>query len=352
MHCDILPQACLPKTFYNRVSSFVRRPAQTQRIRLMKFVSFVPALLVSSVLGYFSAPAHAGCGSGFCTVNSNWDAQGPAEPGARLGLRYEYIKLDQLYAGSEKTSADKVADHHEIETETLNKNLLATLDYSLNPLWSVSIHLPLSDRAHSHLMSETGESESWNFTALGDVRVINRYRFAQGGESPWGLSAGVKLPTGSIDKTNAAGDAADRMFQPGSGTTDVLLGFFGNWQVLLAEHPSVWFMEAQIQQPINERSHYTPGAQVLLDGGITYGLGTQTNLMLQSNLLIKDRDSGTAAESDDSGGSFLFLSPGFAYAASRALTVYSFVQVPLYQHVNGVQLTADASFAAGIRYRL
>ncbi len=318
----------------------------------MNKVSVIPVMLACCLPGWFAAPAHASCGSGFCTINSNWDVQGgPVEPGARLDLRYEYVKQDQLRAGTKKVSAGEVV-RDEIETETENKNFLATLNYSLNSSWGVSVQLPASDRSHSHLLSETGETESWNFTALGDVRVLGRYRFAPGDTGIWGTSAGFKLPTGSFDKTNAAGDAADRMFQPGSGTTDVLLGIFGNRQTLIADHPAAWFMEAQAQQPLAERADYKPGSQLLLDGGLAYAATAQMNLMLQANLLVKDRDSGAEAESEDTGGTFLFLSPGLAYAVNREFTVYGFVQLPLYQHVNGVQLTADGSFAAGISYRL
>lgn len=316
----------------------------------MKYTIRKPALFVLAVLGFVVSEAEAGCGSGFCVINSNWDVQGPAQSGVHLGLRYEYVKLDQLYAGSDKISAAELVNYPEIETETLNRSLLASLDYTVSSLWSVTLQLPMSDREHSHLLSETNDSESWHFNAVGDVRVLNRVRLAD--ENPWGLSVGVKLPTGSFDKTNAAGDEADRAFQPGSGTTDLLLGLFGHWQALVADHPTTWFVEAQLQQALNERDHYQPGAQLLLDGGLSYGLGTQTNVLLQGNVLIKDHDSGLAAESEDSGGRFLFISPGLAYAVSQSLSVYGFVQQPLYQHVNGVQLTSERSLMAGLRYRL
>ena len=35
------------------------------------------------------------------------------------------------------------------------------------------------------------------------------------------------------------------------------------------------------------------------------------------------------------------ISPGLSYAATETLQVYGFLQKPVYQHVNGVQLTAD-----------
>jgi hypothetical protein len=73
--------------------------------------------------------------------------------------------------------------------------------------------------------------------------------------------------------------------------------------------------------------------------------------MLQANALYKGRDSGVNAEPDDSGQSALFLSPGVSVSLSRDAQLYAFVQVPLWQKVNGVQLTADWSALAGVSWR-
>ena len=45
------------------------------------------------------------------------------------------------------------------------------------------------------------------------------------------------------------------------------------------------------------------------------------------------------------------MSPGVSYSLSRGTQIYGFVQLPLYQHVNGVQLTANWSAAAGVHWR-
>jgi hypothetical protein len=72
---------------------------------------------------------------------------------------------------------------------------------------------------------------------------------------------------------------------------------------------------------------------------------------VQLNAQIKERDRGGEAEAEDSGGSFLWLSPGLSYALGRAAKLYGFVQLPLYQRVNGIQLTAGWTAAAGASWR-
>lgn len=52
-----------------------------------------------------------------------------------------------------------------------------------------------------------------------------------------------------------------------------------------------------------------------------------------------------------SGSKYVFFSPGISYDASHALQVYAYVQLPIYQYVSGVQLTADWAALAGAAWR-
>jgi hypothetical protein len=74
-------------------------------------------------------------------------------------------------------------------------------------------------------------------------------------------------------------------------------------------------------------------------------------LMLQANALYRGRDAGRLAEPADSGGSSVHLSPGASYALSREWQVYGFLQLPLYQNVHGVQITARRALAVGVGTR-
>jgi len=57
------------------------------------------------------------------------------------------------------------------------------------------------------------------------------------------------------------------------------------------------------------------------------------------------------AEPEDSGQRLLFTSPGLSWNLGKKAQVYAFAQLPLYQAVNGVQLTARYSFVAGVSSR-
>ena len=313
----------------------------------------------AALLGAFVMPlsetVRASCGSAFCSINTNWNLQGAwTEPGARLDLRYEYINQDQPMAGSNKVSVGQIPRHHD-EVRSVNRNWLGTLDYAFDPNWGASVTVPVVDREHFHIHNHGGGQipETWNFTELGDVRILGRYQFPAQQSADrlnfFGLDFGLKLPTGKFDVTNAEGDKAERTLQPGSGTTDVLLGAYFR-QSLPLESAS-WFAQGMVQAALNTREEFRPGPRLTLDLGVRYELSQNTGLVLQVNSVFRGRDSGAQAEPEDSGGRFLFVSSGISYALTKDMQVYGFAQLPAYQFVNGVQLVATRAYVLGVSGR-
>jgi len=312
-------------------------------------------LLAASALGAWllaAGPAQAACGAAFCTVNTNWSTQGEwTGRGGRFDLRFEYIDQDQPRAGSDAVGVGEIPGHHD-EVRTINRNWIALIDYNFNPTWGVSASLPLIDRDHTHIHNHHGAQlyETWQFTELGDARVSGRYRFASwdGGLASAGASLGVKLPTGSYDVANNAGDVAERSLQPGTGTTDALIGLFVNGS---RPDGNGWFAQARWESALDSRQEYRPGDRIFADLGYRHGLGGRWTGYVQLNAVFRDRDRGDEAEPEDSGGTFLYVSPGVSVALGSRVQGMLFLQLPLYQYVNGVQLTADYAVTCGLGVR-
>jgi len=75
------------------------------------------------------------------------------------------------------------------------------------------------------------------------------------------------------------------------------------------------------------------------------------SLMLQLKYHAKGGDSGENAEPEDNGHRVLVANAGASWNFSKAAQLYAFVQFPLYQYVNRVQLTAKVAYAAGVSWR-
>ena len=320
----------------------------------MKTPAMKGALLVGALLAPMChQTAQATCGASFCMVNTNWNLQGFApEPGLRVDLRYEYIKQDQPMTGSDRIAFGQIRRHHD-EIRTTNRNWLAGIDYTIDADWGVAATVPLVHRDHAHVHHHQGARihEAWNFTRLGDVRVVGRRQWMTENQeaarlSYYGINFGLKLPTGDRDISNADGQRAERTLQPGTGTTDIVLG--GYYSGVLPFKDASWFAQALWQWALGSREGYKPGRRITLDIGYRHELSDKVGLMVQMNALHRDRDSGREAEPEDSGGRLLFVSPGVSVVLGKAVQLYGFLQLPLHQHVNGVQLVADWSAVIGL----
>lgn len=313
-----------------------------------------PTVFVLGLAGLLLAgSAQASCGSAFCPLNTSWDMQDAVrETGQwRADLRYEFIPQDRLWSGRSHISPAWVSEDT-LERQTYNRNLVATLDYTVDAHWGVSLTLPWVNRGHSHI-ADYGTSntpESTDFSELGDARIVGRYLFGdRPSEHSFGIEFGVRLPSGDDGQKTSTGVEAERSLQPGSGSTDVVAGAF--WSYRPHGQSISVFAHASAQKSVSSRGGYQPGEQYSLNAGLRYALQPKFDLLLQLNALKRDRDSGYAAEPDLSGGKTLLLSPGASYAVTRSLQVYGFYQAPLYRQMNGVQLVANRSLVAGVSYR-
>ena len=80
-------------------------------------------------------------------------------------------------------------------------------------------------------------------------------------------------------------------------------------------------------------------------------MNDQWSFMLQANLLWRGKDSGAQSEPADTGGRSLWVGPGVSYGATRDVRLYGYLQAPLYQYVNGVQLVASKAAVVGVSAR-
>ena len=93
---------------------------------------------------------------------------------------------------------------------------------------------------------------------------------------------------------------------------------------------------------------------IFLNIGLAYPLFRKLDLLAQINFHYKDRDSvgrAPGVEQADTGRETLFLSPGVRYNLTRNMNLYFLMQFPVYQRVNGIQVTSDWNLTSGISYR-
>ncbi|MBS4095544.1 MAG: hypothetical protein KGZ83_01730 [Sulfuricella sp.] len=309
------------------------------------------AALGAGLLAALLPALASACSSGMCLLNSDWESQGLfAKPGLRLDFRYDYLDQNQLRQGTGNAGSFTFPGEREIEHDTTTHHYTLGLDYSPNRVWGINVQLPYLDRAHDTVAAQDSELSASHTRTLGDARILGRYQ----GFSPEmdsGAVFGVKLPSGpyraNFNSGPQAGNALDRSLQPGTGSTDLIVGVyhFGN-----LNHDWGWFGQALYQQAVNTQEDYRPGKSLNLNLGTRYYLSQSVSPQLQLNGQLRDRDRGANGDPDNTGGKLIYLSPGITVNVDRNWKVYSFLQVPLYQQVNGLQLAARWNFSVGMNW--
>lgn len=306
------------------------------------------------VLSIVMPPAWASCGVGTCSVETGQEIQAWQDGlVSRLDLRYDNYTLDQPRYGTRAVNVGQVRRHHD-EVKTRNQNLWLNADVATSRNWGFSVVTPyVLERDHQHIHNHRGRAyhDSWSLSGLGDMRVLGRYQSDLDAKSRsfWGVKLGFKLPTGSTSDRNSAGLQAERMLQPGTGSLDLLVGGYFNQAV---GRGNGWFGSVMMQTPLAIRDQYRPGQALFVDVGYRQKLDAKWSAFLQGNLQVIGQDQGANAEPAQSGGTYFFITPGLQCSLSKNVQLYGFVQLPVYQGVNDVQLTRSYGVTTGLNIRL
>ncbi|MGO4702290.1 hypothetical protein [Dyella sp. 2RAB6] len=303
-----------------------------------------------------AAPGLAGaCSTCGCSLNSDWSSQGYATSlGWHLSLRQDYFDQSQLRSGGDSVSRSSFAypADEEVQRKTINRSSLLGADYGISRYWGLSLQLPYTDRHHQTIAEGDTDISTSDARGIGDLRVLARYQgFSD--DAGIGLQFGLKLPTGRFKQDFAsgpqAGELLDRGLQLGTGTTDALLGVykFG----YLTESIG-YFGQAMAQIAMNARDHFRPGNSLNLNLGLRYLDAGRFTPQIQLNLHGEQRESGVQADRPNSGAVLAYLSPGIGIKITPRLDAFAFVQLPVYQHVNGLQLEPRRLWSLGMQYRL
>ncbi len=307
----------------------------------------------------FAAFACASCG---CTLSADAAMGYSAEAGWRLSFEYDYIHQAQLRTGTHAIGV--VPDGLELERETLNRYLTAGVSYSPTTEWNVDLQVPYVMRTHSTYgdydsSAPLNELSSSRSSSLGDVRLIGSYQ----GLLPThnlGLQLGVKLPTGkygtAIDFYGGpdAGEPLDASLQPGTGSTDVIVGAY-YYRAISQDFD--FTVNAQFQSALRHHmdqpgNDYRPGNATTVSLGLRYEANPRWVPQLQVNLLHKSRDQGALADIQSTAGNVAYLSPGLTMAVQHQVHLFAFAQLPVYSNLYGYQLFPRWTASVGASYAL
>jgi len=307
------------------------------------------ALLFIAVPQY----AFASCGSSSCPIDLS------AFGGGRftLDLSWQYIDQNQPRIGTRTARIGEIPSDHD-EIRTINRITALQFGYRASDRLELSVTAPFVSRSHTHFDNESQEIERWNFAARGDVVTQARVRMT---DHVWAIG-GIKLPTGARNEPAVGGgEIGEVTIEPGTGSTDFIGGMAWRSSVLRETalagsmgHTTLIPFFASATFRVNGRGteEYRRGNELQVSGGTELPIASRLVLIGQINArhLAKDAPGNTGENPNLTGGTFVYVSPGVRARISTALSFYAIVQLPAYQRVNGIQLTARRNLIGGVRF--
>lgn len=316
--------------------------------------SILRLIALSASLGS-AASTGFGCSVCGCSLSSDWASQGYGmSPGLDADLNYQYYDQDDLRSGTGEAdrAAFAIPNEHELQRETLTRSATLGIDFVASPVWGFDLQLPYYDRFHSTIAPGDTELSESRASGAGDLRIAARYQKFDPKQS-FGLQFGLKLPTGQFNQDFATGPQAgmlvDRGLQLGTGTTDLFSGlsYFGRPATFLG-----FFAQATLQQALAARDGFLPSTTLNLNLGVRYLNSSNVTPMLQVNARWDGRERGVNADYADSGDAAYYVSPGATVQLGVHRSLFAFLELPVYQRVNGLQLDPRWLVSVGLRWGL
>ena len=302
------------------------------------------ALAVAAWLALMPVRAMAcACGCGMFSVGMPGLGL-PTASGMAINLQTTFLDQDQAMQGSSKIPLSQSPDKR-INTTFYNLNV----QYQINRSWGIMAMVPYWQRSFdtdANFGAAPAQITNSKVDTLSDIRIEGVYSGFSDDMST-GLIFGLKLPTG----THTA-NGFDRDTQPGSGTTDVLLGGY-QWGSLAPNWS--WFAQGIYRSAVDSSDGYRPGNSLQVVGGVHYdGFRFKDHFapMLQVNYTDRLSDSGINASPANSGLSSVFVTPGVVLDLGRHWMANANLYLPVYQHVTGIQLVPRQVFSFGFTYNM
>jgi hypothetical protein len=327
-----------------------------------------------AILGILPLPAGA-CATCGCTVDSNAAMGFSAAAGWRVNLEYTFIDQDELRTGTGYATPAAVVDRPsnpalgggEIEKGTINRYLTLGVSYRPDADWNLNLLVPYVSRSHEtygqqvspFAPSETAPDQvsGAHVDSLGDARFVVSYQ----GFLPThnlGVQLGLKLPTGP-DNTRVnfntgpnAGTPLDASLQAGTGSTDLIVGayYFRPVSQDFDAFATVQFQSAVAHRLDRPGNDFRPGNTATVSVGLRYEAHADWTPQLQVNVLRKNADQGTLADTTDTAGTVVYLSPGVTVRLQQRLQGYAVLQVPAYSNLSGYQLFPHWTGTVGLSH--
>lgn len=302
--------------------------------------------------------ALASCGSANCFLVTGTQ-EGIAEPGGiTMDLSYRWIPQDQVHKGSHSSDIASVPaidfengviepNHHQ-EIRTNNELMQLDVTVGMTPKSALTLAVPFfNDRRHEHVDAGTF-SNTGGTSGFGDIRLIAKYALLVSTRHLLVGGVGVKFPTGEYKLLDPEGAIGEPTLMPGTGSWDPLASLYYSYQIL--PHELDGFVSTSYQYTTENSLDYKLGSTWIVNAGVSYRLNEKIVTSLQVNGRQAPHDEFKGQTVPNTGGRWIYITPGVRVQASPNTALYTHVQLPIYQYVNESNLVPRYGLIFGVSH--
>ncbi len=243
--------------------------------------------------------------------------------------------------------------------ERKTQSLLFQTGYAFSSRWSADLFFSWVKQERT--ITQFGNTDYVSTSGIGDAALLVKYNIIEPGMHKFSLTlaAGPKIPTGRSDFGRDDGLPLNADLQPGSGSWDGLM--WVNSIYSFSFRPSFNISVTGIYSYKGKNNNYLNGQ--------TYQFGNEFQLvallsdrlmagkkMLDISLLFRFRQALRDRYNDltmpNTGGAWLFVTPGLAYNFNKKISAMAHFEMPLISAVEGTQLSPTFRLNTGIFIRI
>ncbi|MCF7559288.1 transporter [Sabulilitoribacter multivorans] len=269
----------------------------------------------------------------------------------QVGLYYDYNYLNTLNNGTENLNDDSRL--------RITHSVLLNTSYAI--LDNLSVEGLFTWVNQRRKISQFGNENLDQSSGIGDAVLLLKYNFPDliGKNSNIAFGVGAKIPLGSTTETNSQGIVLNADLQPGSNAWDAIY-----WSLA---SKSFNFRPSFI---ISTRIIYrSTGTNKTYFSDSTYKFGNEFQAFLNfsdvfpifktfitPSISFKYRDANqdviNGFNLDNTGGNWLSVIPNISYNLTSNLRFSAKAEIPIYNNVDGTQLTPTYRLTSGLLFTL
>ncbi|NOU58563.1 transporter [Marinifilum caeruleilacunae] len=312
-------------------------------------LSLVVLCIVSNLRTNNPAFSQACC-TGGAPLSSNLGIKSYTENALIIDLSYDYNKLDQLYAGSNRLD--------DSNRERITRSALLRISYPLSKKWTITSILPYVWQEQTVFSSVGNTKQSAN--GIGDIVLLGQYTLHNSKKHQVLLAAGPKFPTGTVYKRDSEfGLLLPPDLQPGTGSWDGIgalsYSHFGLFRPTLSLHSLLSYRYSFEVGRYNGGQEYRFGNETIVNLGLSdsFVIGNKIlNAGLQYKLRHTQQDENNGSNFPNTGGTWMYLVPNLDLQVSPKVKLHANFEMPIHTDVTGTQLVTSYRANIGLNYTI